>query len=278
MNQSRHRRIACFGLVLAMVAALRLPVWGEQPGATADPAKTEMGEIVGMLAEPNRVKQIFAIDRSQIDRNLEKAARIIIEQGTMQPDGRFRIPVAVGKRVDVVIDLRDGGRIEGVHLGVRRSDFVEADPPLTKSEAEKVRKVALKLNVFENEIDILSLTGNAQYAVALLNKRRTTPFYNSQPGEIIWRLEVWRFEKPEDAEYWLKDPEELFVIHYRERLPATEYARKRILLDAKLGGLQLTPSQKSIDVGTIAIPELKPGIQLRNAPAGPVEKSEFDPQ
>ena len=238
--------------------------------------KPVVGTISGKLDKPDQVLKIFAIDRTQLDRNLEKAARIIVEEGKVSPDGTFSIPVQSGKRYDVIVDYRDGSRLEGVNLNVKRSDFIEEDPPLSKLQAEKIRKIIALLNKFENEIEVMSLTGNAQHAVALLNKRRTTPFINSIPGEIIWRLEVWRFEKPEDGDYWLKDPEELFVIYYRERLPRAKYDAKMIMLDAKLGGLSVSEKSPKVDLGPIAMPEAKTGIRLRNAPPAPVEKSDLD--
>ena len=103
--------------------------------------------------------------------------------------------------------------------------------------------------------------GNCQHAVAILNKRRTTPFYESKPGEMIWRLEVWRFEKPEEK--WIKSQEELGVIHYRERLMKEAFAKKALTLDPALGGLKLAEKEKTLDVGKITMPDGKAGIHLR---------------
>ena len=33
----------------------------------------------------------------------------------------------------------------------------------------------------------MTITGNIQHAAVILNKLRTKPFYESKPGEVIWR-------------------------------------------------------------------------------------------
>ena len=69
------------------------------------------------------------------------------------------------------------------------------------------------------------VSGNCQHAAVLLNKKRTTPFYESKPGEMIWRLELWHFDKPEDD--WIKSQEYLAIGFYRERL-AEERFREEV--------------------------------------------------
>ena len=78
---------------------------------------------------------------------------------------------------------------------------------------------------------------------------------------MIWRLEVWRFEKPEEK--WIKSQEELGVIHYRERLMKEAFAKKALTLDPALGGLRLAEKEKTLDVGKITMPDGKAGIHLR---------------
>lgn len=241
-------------------------------------ARAAEGVIVGRLSKPETVARVFAVDRSQIDRNAERAARIVPLEGTVAADGAFRVPVPVGKRVDLVMEYRDGSRVEGVNLAVKRSDFVEEDPPLSRPQADKVRAVARSLNKFENEVDFLAIAGNAQHAVALLNKRRTTPFFASQPGEIVWRLEVWRFERPENADYWVKSQDELFEIIVRERLQRSKYDARNLTLDPKLGGLTAAADKLTLDVGIVESPEPTPGIRLRNGPVPLPETSPADDQ
>ena len=85
----------------------------------------------------------------------------------------------------------------------------------------------------------MTINGNIQHAKVLLNKTRTTPFVNQNPGEMIWRVEVWAFEKPEET--WVKEQGgDLFAVLHRERIQKTEFDKKSVTLDPALGGLQLT--------------------------------------
>ena len=88
--------------------------------------------------------------------------------------------------------------LEGVNLKVPHSDF-EEEQPLTKEDVKALTEAAKSLNQFENDVEVMTIIGNIQHAAVLLNKMRTTPFVNQTPGEMIWRLEVWHFEKPEET-------------------------------------------------------------------------------
>ena len=213
----------------------------------------DTGSITGTVDKPKGVTAVAAVDRSR-----EKDKRY---PGKIDPKtGKFTITgLPLGKSYEVVIDVGKT-RLEGVNLKVKPSDFSE-DPELTKSDVAEIKKICKQLNKFENEIDVMTVTGHGQYAVAILNKRRTTPFYESKPGEMIWRLEVWHFEKPDDE--WVKDQDELGIIFYRERLQKSDFAKKSLTLDPALGGIKPTAKQKTIDLGKVALPDGKAGIHLR---------------
>ena len=124
-----------------------------------------------------------------------------------------------------------------------------------------MKETARSLNKFEDQIDILTVTGNIQHAAVLLNKLRTKPFYESKPGEIIWRLELWHFERPDET--WVKVQDELFVVLYRERLQKKAYDQKSLTLDTALGGLKISKEKATLDLGRIELPAKEPGIRLR---------------
>jgi hypothetical protein len=231
----------------------------------ASVAEKGKGVINGVVDKPKSVTAITAINRAE---DTDKKYPGKIDPST----GKFSIPnLPLGATYDVIVD-RGAKRLEGINLKVPASDY-EEEMPLTKEDVKAIEKIARALNKFENEIDIMIVTGNCQHATVLLNKRRTTPFYGSKPGEMIWRLELWHFQKPED-DHWLKDPEELGVILYRERLQKAAFAKKCLTLDPALGGFKLTSKNPKIDVGKIDLPDDKAGVRLR--PMKKVEKPADD--
>lgn len=214
-------------------------------------AAAKTGTITGRVDHPDQVTAVTAINRE----NDKKYA------GRLHPQtGRFTIDnLPVDVAYDCVIDLA-GARLEGVNLKVPRSDY-EEEQPLSKEDVEAIKSTARSLNKFEDRIEVLAVEGNIQHAAVLLNKLRAQPFYGAKPDEVIWRLELWHFEKPEET--WIKDQEELFLVLYRERLPKGAYAKKSLTLDPALGGLRPTAREPTIDLGRVVVPAKDPGVTLR---------------
>src|SRR5262249_52220328 len=122
-------------------------------------------------------------------------------------------------------------------------------------------KAAKHLNKFENQVEVMTIRGNIQHAAVLLNKLRTEPFINSNPGEVIWRLELWRFEKPDET--WIKVQDELFTVLYRERLQKSAFDKRSLTLDPALGGIKRSDKTTKVDLGKVTLPDKKQGIRLR---------------
>jgi hypothetical protein len=212
----------------------------------------ENGTITGSLDQPNLVTSIHAIDRKTDKKYAGK-----LDART----GRFAISgLPVGQRYDCLIDFA-GARLEGVSLKVPPSDF-EEEQPLTAEDIDTINTKVRGLNKFEDVVDILTVTGNVQHAAVLINKLRTKPFYESKPGEVIWRAELWHFERPEET--WVKVQDELFLVLYRERLQKATYDKKSVTFEGALGGLQPTRQQPNVELGTIKLPSKEPGIRLRS--------------
>ena len=160
------------------------------------------GTITGKVIDPRTVDVRSRPSIAPTRRTRSSRAR------SMRRRARSRLPgLPLGKTFDVVVDAGPV-RLEGVNLKVPRSDF-EEEQPLAKADIEALDKAAKLLNKFEDEIEIMTITGNIQHAAVLMNKLRTQPFYESKPGEVIWRLELWRFEKPEET--WVKVQDDLFL-------------------------------------------------------------------
>ncbi len=174
--------------------------------------------------------------------------------------GKFTIKdLPLGATYDCILDAGPV-RLEGVNLKVPRSDY-EEEQPLTKEDIETIKKTALSLNQFENEIEVLTVSGNIQHAAVVLNKKRTTPFYESKPGEMIWRLELWHFEKPEET--WIKVQEEFAIVFYRQRLQKSGVRQESADARPGAGRHQADAKQKNVELGTVVLPSKEPGIRLR---------------
>ena len=158
--------------------------------------------------------------------------------------------------------------LEGVNLAVPRSDY-EEEQPLAKEDVAIIREKVFGLNQFEDQVEILTIEGNIQHAAILLNKVRTRPFVNSQPGEVIWRAELWHYQRPEET--WLKAQDELFIVLHRERLQRGVFEKKSVTFDPALGGVTLTDEEPKRDLGRIELPEAKPGVRLRKKENQPKE-------
>jgi hypothetical protein len=209
----------------------------------------DTGIIIGTVDQPKLVTSITAINRAS-DKKFA---------GKLEPaTGKFTIAdLPLGAKYDLIVDY-GGARLEGVNLKTPPADD---EQPLTKEDIESLTAKARELNQFEDTVEVLAIRGNSQHAAVFLNKLRTKPFVNSAPGEVVWRVELWHFEKPDET--WIKDQDELFLVHYRERLQKSAFEKKAIAFDPHLGGLEVTSAKSEIDLGTIKLPAVQPGIRLR---------------
>lgn len=173
---------------------------------------------------------------------------------------RFEITgLPLDRDLDCIVDYR-GARLEGVNFKVPRSDYQD-EQPLSAADAQFIRERVLKMNVFEDQVAVLAVDGNIQQAVVLVNKVRTKPFVNSKPGEIIWRVELWHYERPEED--WVRAQEDFHML-YRERIPRAEFEKKSVTFDPALGGVRLTAEHPTVDLGEITPPTTEPGIRYRD--------------
>ena len=246
-----HRR-TCLKHLAAGAATLAVGTAHAQKPATT-------GRIIAHVQPATGLTGVTAIDRQA----RKKYSGRVVDPKT----GRVAVTgLPLGRTFDLVVDFGATRRLEGINLAVPRSDYVE-EQPLSKEDIEIIRKKVKKLNKFEDKVDILTIQGNIQHAAILLNKLRTRPFFGSKPGEIIWRAELWHFERPEET--WLKVQDELFILLYRERMQNREYVRKSLTYEPKLGGLKLTAERSIIEIARVAPPMERPGVRLRGVKGRP---------
>ena len=210
------------------------------------------GTISGPIDKPAAVTKVVAVNRAE-----DKRYPGEVDAKT----GRFTVKdLPLGATYDLIIEAGDA-TLEGVSLNVPHSDF-EVEQPMTKEDVKAVTEAAKALNQFENNVEVMAVVGNVQHAAVLLNKTRTTPFVNRQPGEIIWRVEVWQFEKPEET--WVKDQGgDLFTVLHRERIQKSELEKKSLTLDPSLGGVAVTEKQPDVELGKVFLPSNERGVRLR---------------
>ena len=217
----------------------------------------EAGTIGGAVDKPEAVTKLTAISRAD-----DKRYPGVVDAKT----GKFMVKdLPLDATYDLLFEFGDHTLLEGVNLKVAHSDY-EIERPMSKDDLKTLTDQIKTLNQFENNVEIMTIQGNIQHAKVLLNKSRTTPFVNQNPGEIIWRVEVWAFEKPEET--WVKEQGgDLFAVLHRERIQKTEFDKKSVTLDPALGGLQLSDKQENVELGTVVLPSNDRGVRLRLAAA-----------
>ena len=213
------------------------------------------GTIKGTIDKPAAVTKLTAIDRGEDKRY---PGEVDAKTGTFSIKG-----LPLDATYDLIFEAGDV-MLEGVNLNVPHSDF-EVEQPMTKEDLKALTEAAKALNQFENNVEVMTIIGNIQHAAVVLNKTRTTPFVNQLPGEMIWRLEVWQFEKP--AETWIKDQGDLFVVLHRERIQKADFEKKALTLDPTLGGVKLTEKQADVELGKVVLPSNERGVRLRGGAA-----------
>jgi len=201
---------------------------------------------------------VWAIDRQSGERFAGSVDR---ESGALLVAG-----LPLDATYDCVVEYADAAngvaaRLEGVNLHVPRSDYVE-EQPLSPEDVATIQTKIRNMNQFEDVVEILAIDGNIQHAAIVLNKLRTRPFHASKPGEVVWRLELWHYERPEET--WLKVQDEMFLVLYRERLQRRVYDEKSLTLDPRLGGLRLTADAPQVDLGPVTLPPASRGVRMRS--------------
>ncbi len=232
--------------VLALVAAL---AWSWSIPAIA--TEKAFGSITGIFIQTADVTAVTAVNRQS-----GKSFVGIVDAKAK----KITVPaLPIEATYDLLIETKEQ-LLEGINLTVPRSDF-EEEQPLAKEDVAIIREKVFGLNQFEDQVEILAIEGNIQHAAILLNKVRTKPFVNSLPGEVVWRAELWHYQRPDET--WLKAQDELFIVLHRERLQRSVFEKKSVTFDPALGGITLTEEEPKRDLGRIELPEAKPGVRLR---------------
>jgi hypothetical protein len=112
-------------------------------------------------------------------------------------------------RYDVCFRARDGREVEGVdldfvdqrllrlaHLRRRRMGIPDLQEPAFESEdAEELVRWVREMDDFMEQRRVLYVAGQGRRATLLVESMRTRSFHASESDEVIWRVELWYFEK-----------------------------------------------------------------------------------
>ena len=228
-----------------LLAALTTP-------ALAIPALAQTGAIRGTLEACDAGTTLAVVDRTT---GKKHAAQLDVASGQFDVTA---LPLTGA--FDILIE-RNTSLVEGIDLSVPRSDY-EEEQPLTEDDVLSIKKKVASLNQFEDTVEVLTVEGNIQHASVLVNKLRTNPFYGSKPGEIVWRVELWHFERPDET--WVKVQDELFLTLHRERLALAAYERKSVTFVPGLGGIRLSRESPVAEMGTIRLPPANSGVRVHS--------------
>lgn len=241
---TEHHVVMAFCALLALLAGVP-----HAAGATT-------GALRGVLAPASNVTAVAAIAR----------ANDAVWPGVYDAaSGRFEIAgLPLGTNLDLRVTYAAGARLEGVNLRTTLSKdaALEDDDPLPETELDDVCNRIRRMIVFEDIVGIVTATGTSRHVCAMVERIRSSPFYASKPDELIWRLEVWRFEKPEETETWTRAGDAEGVL-YRVRMSRVELHAMRLTFDPRLGGLCPTAAATVCELGTVRLPEASPGVWLR---------------
>lgn len=216
----------------------------------ADETGIIFGQIMLDQSGVSPAPAIVAVERASGKRY---SGKIDMMTGKLTIDG-----IPVGSAYDCVVDYA-GGRLEGVDLSVPPSDY-EEEHPLVEDDIDTLKETVLSLNKFEDQVEVLAIEGNVEHAAVLVNKLRTRPFVNSKPGEVVWRVELWQFERPDDT--WVKVQDKLFQTLYRERINRAAFDAKAIVFSQALGGIRLSAERPTADLGQVELPRPLPGVRF----------------
>jgi hypothetical protein len=95
---------------------------------------------------------------------------------------------------DLLLTLKDGSILHGVNMAWYSRQPADPDAgPLTDDDRTQINAIASDVKSFYNISRIVTLTGDHERAVALVERIRSNDFHSDKGGEVIWRVELWYF-------------------------------------------------------------------------------------
>ena len=194
------------------------------------------GSVSGVITNPGKCAGVSAVLRGGTVTRL----KIKEHRGRFDPKtGKF----AIGKLPDGVYSLRvrlkGGGMIDGAPMKLDEDET--SDRPMTEEDREAIKDFVLNYPVsFCDVFRPIKIEGNGEFARVLVEKIRHRDYHSGKKGDIIWRVEVWKFENHTGA--WTRS-QHGWVVLARERIPRTMkhdvFRGLRWLFDPKLASSEV---------------------------------------
>jgi hypothetical protein len=151
----------------------------------------------------------------------------------------------------------------------------QSDEKLTEEDREQIQDFVRNYpDRFSDVLRPVRIEGNGRFARVLMEEIRHRDYHSGTGGDIIWRMEVWKFEKQTGT--WVRSQHGWEVLS-RERISDkagrtmdhAAFAKLTWAFDPRLAGFDITDG-KSFSGVTYAIPD-KVDMAMGKAP-GSVEK------
>lgn len=231
--------------------------------------------ISGVVANPGRCAGVSAIQRSVRGGRL----RFTETKGEFDPrTGRFAIRGLAPGEYDLRVHLKGGGWVDGADMRMREDE--QSGRPLTDEHRKMIDEVIENLPVaFMDTHRRLRIEGNGEFARVLVEQIRHRDYHSGTGGDIIWRVEVWKFEHFTGE--WVR-AQRGWVVLARERVSdagrATmnheQFRNQTWLFDPALAGFRVEKGEPVQDV-QYEIPE-KLDESLGKVPGSVQEQIEAD--
>ena len=201
--------------------------------------------ISGVITNPQRCAGVSAIRRGGTVTRL----RVKEIRGKFSPKtGKFVISRLKDGDYSLRVRLKGGGMIDGAPMKLDEEE--ESDRPLTDEDREAIKDFIVNYPVsFCDVFRPVSIQGNGEFARVIVEKIRHRDYHSGRKGDIVWRMEVWKFEKQTGA--WVRCQHGWLVLA-RERVPRTmkhdTFKNLRWSFDPKAAGLAIVGGKSLANV------------------------------
>ena len=165
-------------------------------------AAPKAGDVTGRIVPPGRVRSIRAVRRD--------TGKTFSPGQFNAADGSFAFRGLVGEAdYDLIVETTDGRRFEGISLSFADERLLrlaaerrrqlglppEGDAPFTSADMEELLRMVREMKDFMEVRRVLYVRGMGRRATMLVELMRTRDFYDRKDGQVIWRIELWYFQK-----------------------------------------------------------------------------------